>query len=181
MIVQDTLIFRAELMKHAQAGDLFELERLSARLVFNTATRIILWVARRSTSFVYIDVIHRADKIIRGVDCNAIRQDTKFMTVFYRQAQLLPVEFWARYFPHPNPLVHFRRWQNRRTLDALIGDMIDERAKSIQGETSQKTGKKPSVVVDYALETGMEQSKSSRGVHKVPRMDGKMRDDLISQ
>lgn len=40
--VDDCLKFRDELVKHAKNGDIFPLESLCARLIFNIATRIIL-------------------------------------------------------------------------------------------------------------------------------------------
>jgi cytochrome P450 len=42
--VDDCLKFRDELVKHVEKGDIFPFESLCARLIFNTATRIILYV-----------------------------------------------------------------------------------------------------------------------------------------
>ncbi|KAK3314445.1 cytochrome P450 [Apodospora peruviana] len=159
--VDDTLKFRDELAKHAERGDIFPLESLCARLVFNIATRIIL-----------------------GVDCNAVQHDHMFMTLFLRQAQLQPVAFWARYFTHPNPMVHYRRWVNRRGLHTFIGGVIDDRYSSLgsvyDGEKTTASGKKHSAVIDYALDGHREALKESRAT-AAGSLDQETRDNLITQ
>src|SRR4051794_4575698 len=83
----------------------------------------------------------------RGVDCNAVQQDHEFMVSFLRQAQLQPVAFWARYVVHPNPMVHYRRWVNRRNLHAFIGQIVDDRYTSTARE--EKTGGRQRPSIDY--------------------------------
>ncbi|KAH9894499.1 cytochrome P450 [Xylariomycetidae sp. FL2044] len=156
--VDDTLQFREQLLKYADSGEIFALEHLTARLIFNIASRIIL-----------------------GVSCDDVRGENKFMAPFLRQAQLLPIDFWSRYFPHPNPMVHYRRRTNGAKLDASIGEIVDARFAARTQLNAAESAKKKHVVVDYAIDAHIENStrKGDRSVGT--RIDDDVREDIISQ
>ena len=115
------------------------------------------------------------------MDCNAVEQDHDFMTLFWRQAQLQPVAFWARYFIHPNPMTHYRRWTNRRGLDAIIGKVVDERYAS-QGRANEgKTANRQRAAIDYALDMCRADLEMSHGTAATAKLDPETRDNIITQ
>jgi len=115
------------------------------------------------------------------MDCNAVQQDHEFMTLFWRQAQLQPVAFWARYFIHPNPMTHYRRWINRRGLDAIIGKVVDDRYRFCGRAGGEKTTSRQRAAVDYALDMCRVDLEMNHGIVAAATLDPETRDNIITQ
>lgn len=103
------------------------------------------------------------------------------MTLFWRQAQLQPVVFWARYFIHPNPMTHYRRWVNRRGLDSFIGKVVDDRYILNVSESEEKTASRQRPTIDYALDVYRDELERRPGKAVAAKLDPETRDNIITQ
>ncbi|KAJ9200740.1 hypothetical protein DTO164E3_3890 [Paecilomyces variotii] len=103
-IVDDALQFAEVLKEHARNEDVFKMEDVCARMIFNISARVIL-----------------------GIECNAQRDDDEFLELFRAQAALAPQDFWSRYLYDISPSRHYRKWKNGRALDNYVGRIVDKR------------------------------------------------------
>ncbi|PMD36237.1 cytochrome P450 [Hyaloscypha variabilis F] len=156
--VDDCQIFREKLTEHATKNDIFVFEELCAKLIFKMVTRIIL-----------------------GVECNALQKDDYFMTMFRRQASLLPQTFLACYFIPPGLKTFYHRWITRRGLDSFISNLITNRLESHEKTAETKHSRKKSVVVDYAVDTWRGDLLDEQGTPKVVNLDLATLNNIISQ
>lgn len=115
----------------------------------------------------------------RGIECDAIRGDFEFMTLFRKQVAMLPVKFWARYLPDPDPRRHYLRWQQRKALDKFIGDVLDRHVSNRESNADTSPSQsKNRVAIDYALEAYNEGNKSASSKGK---LDSGFKQIVISQ
>ncbi|OJJ40146.1 hypothetical protein ASPWEDRAFT_33466 [Aspergillus wentii DTO 134E9] len=103
-IVDDAVDFANILKEHASKQDVFRMEDLGARMIFNISARVIL-----------------------GINCNAQRDNDEFLDLFRAQANLAPQDFWSRYLYDISPRRHYAKWSNGRNLDRYVGRIVDER------------------------------------------------------
>lgn len=116
----------------------------------------------------------------RGIDCDALRAEHRFMTLFRNQASLLPTAFWARYLIDPNPVNAFLRWRNRRDLDSFIGKIVDDRFKARSAGSSGEEAplkRQKMIAIDYALEVYGELQQKGDNSH----LTAESRDMIITQ
>ncbi|ORY61464.1 putative cytochrome P450 [Pseudomassariella vexata] len=113
-IVDDALGFCEVLKVHARTQDVFKMEDLSARMIFNISARVIL-----------------------GLKCNAQRDDDEFLELFRKQASLAPQDFWSRYLYDISPQRHYQKWKHGRALDRYVGRIVDERIVHVPDEKSK--------------------------------------------
>lgn len=107
------------------------------------------------------------------------------MALFRQQASMLPVKFWERYLPDPDPRRHYIRWKNRRALDRFIGRVVD--ARFVNGEMgdpeidSQGLPGRKRIAVDHAFETYNDAAQHSTDKKPVDKLDPEFREILITQ
>jgi hypothetical protein len=116
-----------------------------------------------------------------GVECNALQKDDYFMTMFQRQASLLPQTFLACYFIPPGLKTFYHRWITRRGLDSFISNIITNRLESHEKTAETKYSRKKSVVVDYAVDTWRGDLLDEQGTPKVVNLDLATLNNIISQ
>ncbi|PKX89031.1 cytochrome P450 [Aspergillus novofumigatus IBT 16806] len=113
-IVDEALAFADVLKEHALKDDVFRMEDLGARMIFNISAWVIL-----------------------GIKCNAQRDDDEFLELFRKQAALAPQDFWSRYLYDVSPRRHYQKWSNGRALDRYVGCLVDKRV--VSGPTAPHT------------------------------------------
>ncbi|KAI2786149.1 hypothetical protein POX_g08531 [Penicillium oxalicum] len=152
-IVDEAQAFANVLREHAQKSDIFRMEDLSARMIFNISTWVIL-----------------------GIKCNAQRDDDEFLELFRKQAALAPQDFWSRYLYDINPRRYYRKWSNGRALDRYVGRLVDQReANSPRGIIGEKAGQ---FAIDDAIICSRTINKSIKT--PTPAIDRDTREMLIA-
>ncbi|KGO64317.1 Cytochrome P450 [Penicillium expansum] len=127
-IVDEALAFAGVLREHSAKNDIFKMEDLGARMIFN----ISVWV-------------------ILGIKCNAQRDDDEFLELFRKQAAMAPQDFWSRYLYDVSPRRYYRKWSNGRALDRYVGRLVDQRV--ISGPTAIPSEKAIYYAIDDAIAT----------------------------
>ncbi|GES65079.1 cytochrome P450 [Aspergillus terreus] len=151
-IVDEAVAFASVLREHAQRNDIFRMEDLGARMIFNISARVIL-----------------------GIECNAQRDDDEFLDLFRRQAALAPQDFWSRYLYDINPRRYYQKWSNGRALDRYVGRLVDQRV--VMGPTSIPSDKAKYYAIDDAIATSRTLNKT---IPPTTSMDRDTRDMLIA-
>ncbi|KAJ5475726.1 hypothetical protein N7539_008013 [Penicillium diatomitis] len=140
-IVEEALMFANVLREHANKGDIFKMEDISARMIFNISTWVIL-----------------------GIKCNAQRDDDEFLELFRKQAAMAPQDFWSRYLYDINPRRYYRKWSNGRALDRFVGRLVDQRgvtsSASALGEKAQQFALDDAIICSRTLSKTMSPTSS---------------------
>ncbi|KAL5360639.1 cytochrome P450 [Aspergillus floccosus] len=151
-IVDEALAFAGVLRDHSQTNDIFRMEDLGARMIFNISAWVIL-----------------------GIKCNAQRDDDEFLELFRRQAALAPQDFWSRYLYDVNPRQYYQKWSNGRALDRYVGRLVDHRI--VGGPTAIPSEKGKYYAIDDAIATSRNLNKT---IPPTTSMDRYTRDMLIA-
>ncbi|KAJ5123994.1 uncharacterized protein N7515_007819 [Penicillium bovifimosum] len=151
VIVDEALAFADVLREHSARNDVFKLEDLCGRMIFNISAWVIL-----------------------GTKCNALGDDDEFLELFRKQAALAPQDFWSRYLYDVSPSRYYRKWSNGRALDRYVGRLVDERVAS--GPTAIPSEKAKFYAIDDAIST----SRTLNKAPPTTAVDKSTRDMLIT-
>ncbi|KAJ5554882.1 hypothetical protein N7535_007325 [Penicillium sp. DV-2018c] len=154
IIVDEALEFAGVLREHAARNDVFKLEDLCGRMIFNISAFVIL-----------------------GTKCNAQRDDDEFLDLFRKQAALAPQDFWSRYLYDVRPSRYYQQWSNGRALDRYVGRIVDERVLSGPTASLSEKGTGKYYAIDDAIAASRTLNKS---IPPTTSMDKSTRDMLIT-
>ncbi|KAK2768751.1 hypothetical protein FQN54_000607 [Arachnomyces sp. PD_36] len=152
-IVDDALDFCEVLKDHARKQDIFRMEDLGARMIFNISAKVIL-----------------------GIECNAQRDEDEFLTLFRKQASLAPQDFWSRYLYDISPSRHYQKWKHGRALDRYVGRIVDQRITT--GPSALMADEKAKY---YAIDDAIEATRNKGLLNdSTTRVNKETRDMLIA-
>jgi cytochrome P450 len=154
LIVDECAIFRTNLDKRVKTGELFSLEDLSAKLIFDVIARVVFNfpLNAQTTNSQHLQDLHELVALVEG------QAD---ITVAY------------------NPVEQFRRWRRRsalsKRLDPFIIGKIQERFDLLVKEQIVPSRKNPTSILDLMLRDHLQAVDGKAQASKTPTLS---KDDM---
>lgn len=154
-IVEDSLVLLDILDKHADAGDMFQMEEVATRFTVDVIGRVVLYVGHTQRCLILSDALFSADDY-RDASMNAQKSENEFVTAFRQTMSWFLKQPEYNPFNYFNPLRPIIHEKNRRTMDRYLGKVIDDRFAISHEQVVSKDAinkRRPRPIIDLALET----------------------------